>query len=214
MEELVSIGMLSISSLLVQQIDTMTSGRKGLKIFVPLCGKSIDLIWLAQQGHDVTGVEYSDIACEAFFKENNIEYSAAPAENLKDGKLYTSKDNKIKIYQCDFFQFSSDVAGQFDAAWDRGAFGAITAEDRKKYSDVLISVMKPDSVCLMTTLQYDTTVMKGPPRHVPLEVIQEYYGERFDIKPVCEHDILDEENWKERGHKYFMETVFSISPKK
>ncbi|XP_077991306.1 putative thiopurine S-methyltransferase [Glandiceps talaboti] len=121
----------AVNEQLVQHIDTLTNGRKGLKILLPLCGKTIDLIWLAEQGHDVTGLEYSVLACEAFFKENNLEYSTAPVENLQDGTVYMSKDKKIKIYQCDFFQFSRDVAGQFDAVWDRAGFIAINPEDRK-----------------------------------------------------------------------------------
>ncbi|MGB5485800.1 MAG: thiopurine S-methyltransferase, partial [Lysobacterales bacterium] len=31
----------------------------GGRVLVPLCGKSPDLLWLAKQGYDVTGVELS-----------------------------------------------------------------------------------------------------------------------------------------------------------
>lgn len=39
----------------------------GSRVFVPLCGKSLDMLWLAQQGHEVIGVELSSIAVEDFF---------------------------------------------------------------------------------------------------------------------------------------------------
>ena len=42
------------------------------KVFVPLCGKSKDMLWLHQQGHSVVGVELSALAAEAFFTENNL----------------------------------------------------------------------------------------------------------------------------------------------
>ena len=38
---------------------------KGAAVLVPLCGKSLDLVWLAEQGHAVIGVELA----EAFVKE-------------------------------------------------------------------------------------------------------------------------------------------------
>ena len=40
------------------------------EVFVPLCGKSRDMLWLRKQGHTVLGVELSAIAAQAFFKEN------------------------------------------------------------------------------------------------------------------------------------------------
>ncbi|MEA2773553.1 MAG: thiopurine S-methyltransferase, partial [Acetobacteraceae bacterium] len=45
---------------------------KGSCVFVPLCGKSLDLLWLRDIGHGVIGVELSDIAVQAFCMENGI----------------------------------------------------------------------------------------------------------------------------------------------
>lgn len=45
---------------------------QGSRVFVPLCGKSLDMIWLAQQGHEVIGVELSPVAVEDFFRENGL----------------------------------------------------------------------------------------------------------------------------------------------
>ena len=45
----------------------------GERILVPLCGKSLDMLWLLEQGCRVTGIEISRIAVEAFFAENRIE---------------------------------------------------------------------------------------------------------------------------------------------
>ncbi len=41
----------------------------GSLVFVPLCGKSIDMAWLAAQGYDVVGVELVETAVQAFFTE-------------------------------------------------------------------------------------------------------------------------------------------------
>src|SRR5690554_8101334 len=37
---------------------------KGCTVFVPLCGKRLDLVWLRSEGYSVIGVELSEIALE------------------------------------------------------------------------------------------------------------------------------------------------------
>ena len=44
-------------------------------VFVPLCGKSLDLLWLHQQGHVVLRIESSELAVNDFFVENGLNYS-------------------------------------------------------------------------------------------------------------------------------------------
>ena len=46
----------------------------GAQVFVPLAGKSLDMAWLASQGHRVLGVELSQLAVEQFFATEQPEY--------------------------------------------------------------------------------------------------------------------------------------------
>ena len=39
----------------------------GCQVLVPLCGKTLDMLWLAAQGHRVLGVELAERAVEDFF---------------------------------------------------------------------------------------------------------------------------------------------------
>ncbi len=48
----------------------------GCEIIVPLCGKSLDMLWLANQGHTVVGLEMVDQAVKAFFSDNKLAYSS------------------------------------------------------------------------------------------------------------------------------------------
>ncbi|MDT8321303.1 MAG: hypothetical protein RQ826_12330 [Xanthomonadales bacterium] len=48
-------------------------------VLVPLCGKSLDLRWLAQRGHAVTGIELSEKAVPEFFYEADLEAQRKPA---------------------------------------------------------------------------------------------------------------------------------------
>ena len=77
-----------------------TSGRR---VLVPLCGKSVDLRWLAEQGNEVVGVELSAIAVEAFFAEQELEDSIAAGDLL----CYQARDADNTIYCGDFFALKS-----------------------------------------------------------------------------------------------------------
>src|SRR5271168_4030892 len=60
-------------------------------VFVPLCGKSLDLLWLRDRGHAVLGVELSAVAVESFCMENAVparrrllgEFDVYEAEGLR-----------------------------------------------------------------------------------------------------------------------------------
>ena len=58
-------------------MDRVISGKSGCSIFVPLCGKTLDLIWLNEKGHTVMGCELSEVAAKQFFEENKIPYSTS-----------------------------------------------------------------------------------------------------------------------------------------
>jgi len=61
-----------------QQLNVVPNCR----IFVPLCGKSLDLLWLHQQGHSVLGIEISELAVNDFFVENGLNYSKLEQDNF------------------------------------------------------------------------------------------------------------------------------------
>ncbi len=42
------------------------------RVLVPLCGKTIDMLAIAEYGYFVTGVELSELAVKDFFESNNI----------------------------------------------------------------------------------------------------------------------------------------------
>ena len=46
--------------------------KPGACVFVPLCGKSLDLIWLSKHNFKVIGVELSEIAVKSFLKKTKL----------------------------------------------------------------------------------------------------------------------------------------------
>jgi len=132
----------------------------GSRVLVPLCGKSSDLLWLAKQGHEVTGVELSEIAARAFFAETGTAFeivSRGPSCCFKGLEL------AVSIVCGDYFQFFDEP---FDALYDRAALVALPAALRPDYVIHTKSLLLPEAAHLLITLEYDQSKANGPPYSV------------------------------------------------
>lgn len=150
------------------------------RVLVPLCGKSRDLLWLESQGNDVVGVELSSLAVEAFFEENELEYSKC------EGRLtaYKAHDRQILIYCGDYFAFEGEC---FDAHYDRGALIALSPGERSRYARHTSSLLADDAAQFVITVEYDDGVASGPPFPV-LE--SELLGYWKSLKRVHSHEDI------------------------
>ena len=124
--------------------------NKVKKIFVPLCGKSLDLSWLAGRSKKIVGVESVRQPVEEFFKENNINYSI---QHIDEFELF--KSDSIDIYHGDFFALKKLKIGQFNAIYDRASIVAIESTMRIKYVDHLMNLLTADGIILVITLEFD-----------------------------------------------------------
>lgn len=145
---------------------------KNSTVFVPLCGKSLDLLWLSAQEFNVIGCELVQSAVEAFFTENQLEYQVISNDN--EINLYQTLDEKIKIYQGDFFKLTSTELKNVDAIYDRASLIAFPPDMRITYTDHLkqnISNFK----MLLITLEYGDGELQGPPFSVTTEEVKKLY---------------------------------------
>lgn len=97
----------------------------GSRVFVPLCGKSLDMIWLAREGHEVIGVELSPVAVEDFFRENGLK----PAVRQM-GKFSSWSDGRLNILCGDYFALTKADIGNIDTVYDRSALTALPGSIR------------------------------------------------------------------------------------
>ena len=128
------------------------------RIFVPFCGKTLDLCWLTTKMKKVIGVELVSKAVQDFFAENNIDYLIQQDES---SHKFSSKS--IDIYLGDFFNLNPEQTSSFKAIYDRASIVAIEKPDRKEYVDHLISFLDPAGRILLITLEYNQNQMEGPP---------------------------------------------------
>jgi thiopurine S-methyltransferase len=144
-----------------------------VRVLVPLCGKSVDLEWLVVRGHDVVGIELSELAAQAFFSERGFS-----PEQRTLGDFVEYRYGGVAILVGDFFAATPDELGYFDGAYDRAAMIALPEELRARYVAHLQTLMAPKGRLLLVTLHYDAP--GGPPFDVsPQEVQSSYAGARI-----------------------------------
>ena len=173
---------------------------RGRSVLVPLCGKSVDLAWLAGLGNRVVGVEVSQIAVEAFFAEQQFDFT------VTDGALrrYDAVEADITIYCGDFMALTGV---QCDAHFDRGALVALHADVRPKYAAHVRSLLSSDAEQLVITVSYDQAVADGPPFSIGDDELQDYWP---GLKCIDHYDDTDNAPPRllEAGIEVFTEKVW------
>lgn len=147
---------------------------KGSRIFVPLCGKSLDMWWFIQQGFKVTGVELSPIACRDFFIENNISFNIS-----RYNHFICYENDAIDLWCGDIFNFNINNTWQFDAIYDRAALIALPYYIRKQYAKKIANLSKIGARMLLIAFESKRTDL--PPFSVTQEEIKSMFGNHFEI---------------------------------
>ncbi|MEM6986956.1 MAG: thiopurine S-methyltransferase, partial [Pseudomonadota bacterium] len=127
------------------------------RLFVPLCGKSLDLGWLRAQGHSVVGIELAESAVRAVFE------ALRETPDVTDlGALKRYRGEAIELFVGDFFDLSAEQLGPIDAVYDRAALIALPMPMRAHYASRLVTLCA-SAPQLLITLDYDQTEIEGPP---------------------------------------------------
>lgn len=149
---------------------------RGTRVLVPLCGKSVDMLWLARQGLNVTGVEVSEVAVREFFEENEIPYRVGTGQGPP---TYTANEAPIRLVCGDYLAF---VEEPFGALYDRGALVAIPAPNRPAYVAHTKSLLEPGAWRMVITLRYDQSRVDGPPYSVDDAELSGYWPDLHSIE--------------------------------
>lgn len=164
----------------------------GSRVFVPLAGKSLDLVWLAQDGHPVVGIELSSVAVDEF----KTEHPGETAIDLRCG---------------DFFDLTPDTLDPIDAIFDRAALVALPPAMRRDYAAHITALSKPGTQMLLVTMEYEQSQMKGPPHAVLESEVQSLYGAHYDIETLERIEVLaDYPRMIERGVTALAERVYRL----
>lgn len=163
----------------------------GSRIFVPLCGKSLDLLWLAAQGHQVIGVELSPIAVRAFFRENRLQ----PARR-QIGRLTEWSSGAIRIFCGDIFALTAADLGAVAAVYDRAALTALPETARLAYVAHLQALIPEICPIFLLTVEDPEEGDADDSAPVIAEELLSLYAGRFtvDLVHVAPGSQADPEN--------------------
>jgi len=159
----------------------------GAQVFVPLCGKSLDMCFLAEQGHEVVGCELNALAVKQFFQEQNLPVSIT----AQDQHTQFSAE-QVTIYQGDFFTLDAAKLTGTCAFYDRAALIAWPEDLRLAYAKQLAKLIPAGSVGLLITLDYPQAELNGPPFSVPKAWVNTHLAADFDIECLASADVLND----------------------
>lgn len=168
--------------LLVQHVELLDL-KKGEHIFIPLCGKTLDIAFFLSRGVKVTGVELSETAIEQLFDE----LGTTPKVQKIDGFTHYRSEN-IDIYVGNIFDLDQEILGSIQAVYDRAALVALPEDMRYRYTEHLIQVTN-SAPQLLICFEYDQDIMDGPPFSVSDKEVVEHYQSNYDIHLIESREV-------------------------
>lgn len=178
-------------------------------VFVPLCGKSRDLLWLRARGHAVLGVELSPIAVRDFFAEN-----ALTPQVMRQGAFERHEADGLAVLCGDFFDLTPELLQGVTGAYDRASLIALPPELRTRYAGHSAAILPAAAGTLLVTMEYAQNEMSGPPFAVREDEVRRLYDKRYTVTCLFTKDILAENpRFRERGLNTLTEKVYRLAPR-
>ena len=166
------------------------------RVLVPLCGKTVDLDWLAARGYEVVGVELSPVAVAEV-----VARLGGGFEQDELGPYRRWRRGNVTLLCGDVLAATAELLGPVDRIWDRAALVALPPTMRPRYAATLRGILRSGGLLLQNSFSYDQSAMDGPPFSVPpSEVAQHYEG--WESTPLDSRSIT-EGKFAERGVSQF-----------
>ncbi|WP_422135822.1 thiopurine S-methyltransferase [Endozoicomonas sp. ALD040] len=174
-------------------------------VLVPLCGKSLDMVWLRQQGLEVIGTELVKTAVESFYQEQALQ----PAVKEAQGYRHWQADD-IHILEGDFFALPEGSI-QSTVFYDRAALVALPREMRQQYVNHLANAAPHLQEGLLITVEYDQDLVSGPPFSVEEHEVRALYSPQFEVIKLDTHSAPASTNLREKGVNELIEVVYKLA---
>ena len=176
----------------------------GSRVLVPLCGKSLDMAWLAGQGYRVRGIELSRRAVEDFFQEQGLQ-----AQVWQQGAFEVWCSGEVELWCGDFFALRAEDVADCVGLYDRAALIALPPQMRERYMG-LLSRMLPGGSGLLVTLDYEQKLLAGPPFSVADEEVRRGFA-GWQVEEVEARDVIGESpKFLQAGVKRLVERVYRV----
>jgi thiopurine S-methyltransferase len=179
----------------------------GDRVFVPLCGKALDMKWICDQGCEVLGVELSPIAVAEYFKENEIEFRCSrehPFDVLSGGGA--------TLLCGDVFDMGAAHFQGISGIYDRAAYIAFDPAGRRRYAEFFCAMLPKGAPLLLLTLEYPQSLMDGPPFSVSEAEVRERFTSRYHVVHLETRDIIQKQpRFQQKGLSELLAHAFILN---
>ncbi len=175
-------------------------------VFVPLCGKSLDMLYLLDNGFKIIAVELSELAIVDFFSKNNIKFH----KSIQDDFIVYSANN-ITIFVGDYFKLSKNMLKDINLVYDRAALVALPYDMRIKYVKHLVNISPMTLTILLLTLNYPQKKLDGPPFAVSFDEVGALFGDYFTYHQLeCYDDLVNEDKFLVAGVDFLEKASYKL----
>lgn len=155
----------------------------GARVFLPLCGKSLDSHWLLARGYRVVGAELSEVAVQELFAELGLTPSVSTV-----GKLQYYSADKLEVFVGDIFELSQVTLGPVAVIYDRAALVALPADMRQRYAQHLITISQ-GAPQLVICFDYEQVMLAGPPFSVNSDEMHKLYSNGYQLNCLAKLEV-------------------------
>lgn len=177
----------------------------GARVFVPLAGKSLDVLWLREHAHRVVTVEIAARAIQEFLAETGLT-----AQSEHAGRFTRLRAEGLDLLCGDVFDLDRATLGPIAAVFDRAALVALPAPMRAAYAARMAEITAPGTRTLLITVEYEQTQMSGPPFSVSETEVRALYGGSHQLRLLGRGAPPDAVRFAERGVSRFTEAVYAL----
>ncbi|MCB1046152.1 MAG: thiopurine S-methyltransferase [Calditrichaeota bacterium] len=178
---------------------------KDARVLVPLCGRSLDMGWIASQGCRVLGVELAPEPVRAFFDELGQE---PVCQDLPPFRRWCAQN--LELLQGDFFRLNPEHTSDCRAIYDRASLPALPPEMRQLYASTLARVAPVGCRSLLIVPVYEQSQMQPPPFSVDHEEVMSLFGPHWSVELLEEQEMPVAPRFAERGLKGIRERVYLL----
>ncbi|MEJ2620517.1 MAG: thiopurine S-methyltransferase [Candidatus Thiodiazotropha sp.] len=180
----------------------------GSLVLAPLCGKSRDMFWLAEQGYRIRGVELSRLAVSQFFEEHNLQ-----PDTQKLDCFERWSQGPFELLCGDIFDLAQQDHSDIDAVYDRASLIALNPQQRQQFAQLITELLPAHAKILLVTLEYPQDEMNGPPYSVTEAEVRTLFEEYYIINRLHSLDLLkNSDRYQQHGVSEMVEKIYLLKP--